>query len=247
MTHSRMPNESIPPLSEQQVLDYLARHPDFLKKHPELLGVLTPPQRALGDGVVDFQHYQLKNLQKNASSLKTRYEGLVDFCRDNLSVQSQVHEAVLRLIRACSLEQLLEVLTIDMVSLFDLDVVRLAMESEAAEFPQSYYTEHNCSGIVFIPAGTSGALFDGKRAVLVADAEATPLPGFDLIFADCPGLIRSYAFLMLELESLPYHVLLAFGVRYPERFHPGQGLELLHFLAHIIAIRLDTFLGELSV
>ena len=125
--------------------------------------MLTPPARDMGEGVADFQQFQLKNLQKNTKNLKTQYEGLVEFCRDNLSVQGQVHDAVIRLIHARSLEQLLEVITVDLVALFDVDVVRLAVESDAAEFYETYYTEHNYSGIVFIPPGTTETLLAGKK------------------------------------------------------------------------------------
>lgn len=232
--------------SEQQVLEYLARHPDFLRKHPELLAILTPPARALGGDVLDFQQFQLKNLQANARTLKGKYDVLVDFCRDNLSVQSQVHDAVLRLVCARSLEQLLEVVTLDLVSLFDVDVVRLAVESEAAEFYATYYSEENYSGIVFISSGTCDALFGGNRRALMArDTEAVEIPGFPEIFSDCAGLVNSCALLKLDLERVNRKVLLAFGVRYKDRFNPGQGLELLHFLARIVAHQLDTYLSDL--
>jgi len=239
--------EPAPEATEAQVLDFLRRNPDFLKKNPELLAVLTPPARVLGDGVADFQHFQLKNLQKNTESLKGRYDVLVDFCRDNLSVQGQVHDAVLRLICAHTLEQLLEVITLDLVSLFDVDVVRLAMESEGAELYDTFYGEHNYSGIVFVPPGTSQGLLAGKKALLVEDATLNPSVGFDEIFADCAGLIQSFALLKLEMERTPRTVMLAFGVRYKDRFHPGQGLDLLTFLARIVAHQLDRYLSEMGV
>jgi hypothetical protein len=234
-------------INEKQVLEFLRENPDILKKHPEILAVLTPPARDLGgDSVVDFQSFQLKNLQKNTKNLKSKYEGLVDFCRDNLSVQSQVHEAVVRLTRARNLEQLLEVITIDMVSLFDVDVVRLAVESEAAEFYETYYTEHNYSGIVFVPPGTTESLTGGRKAQLIEDAGATPLPGFEDIFADCTGLINSYALLKLELDNFVHDVMLVFGVRHKGRFHPGQAIDFLAFLARIVGVQLDAYLDDMS-
>ncbi len=235
-------------IDEKQVLEFLRRNPDFLKKHPELLGVLTPPARDMGgESVVDFQQFQLKNLQKNSKNLKSQYEGLVEFCRDNLSVQVQVHEAVLRLIGARSLEQLLEVITVDLVALFDVDVVRLAVESGASEFYETYYTEHNYSGIVFMPPGTTEVLLAGKKALLVDDASKVNTPGFAEIFADCSGLIQSFALLKLDLTQLDHEVLLAFGVRYKDRFHPKQAIDLLTFLARTVAAQLDAYLSDMAV
>ncbi len=236
----------LPGLTDIQVLEYLRAHPQFLTKHPELLEVLSPPERDLGESVVDFQQFQLKNLQSNTKSLKEKYAGLVDFCRDNLSVQGQVHAAVLRLVRVRSLEQLLEVLTLDLLSLFDLDVVRLAVESDAAGAVDSYYSEDNFSGIVFIEPGTVDAALNGRHALLIADTSEHQFPGFERVFADCESLIESCAVLRLTLEDVPRNVLLAFGVRYKDRYHPGQGIDLLAFLADVVAHQLDTYLKDMD-
>ena len=117
-------------ISADQVREYLKAHPEFLSRNMDVMGEVPAPERDLGDGVIDFQHFMVKNLQKDSKTLRDRYEVLVDFCRDNMSVQSLVHQAALRIIQAKSLEQLLEALAIDLVSLFDVDVVRMAMESD---------------------------------------------------------------------------------------------------------------------
>jgi uncharacterized protein YigA (DUF484 family) len=235
-------------MNEKEILDYLERHPDFLRRHPELLDVLAPPERELGGGVLDFQAFQLKNLQKNTRSLQSKHAELIDFCRDNLSAQSQVHDAVLRLIRARNLEQLLEVITLDLVSLFNVDVVRLAVESEVAPPYGTFYSEDNYSGIVFVDTGLSDALIpDGKKSLLVEDTLAQKLPGFDQIFAECSGLVNSCAILALELERVPRLAMLAFGVRHAKRFHPGQAIDLLQFLAQIVAHQLDIYLQDAGV
>jgi uncharacterized protein YigA (DUF484 family) len=232
-------------ISADAVREYLLANPGFLGDNTELLEALSKP-RDLGNGIVDFQSFLVKNLQKNSESLKNRYDVLVDFCRDNMSIQSQVHRAVLRLIQARGLEQLLEVITQDLVSLFDVDVVRLAMESEAAESYETYYSEHNYSGIVFVVPGTVEYAIGKKNINMIADT-ATNVPiGFEQIFSDCEALIQSCALLRLELELTGRPVILAFGVRYPDRFHPGQGIELLNFLGQIVAHQLDRYLHELE-
>jgi uncharacterized protein len=234
-------------ITEEQVRAFLKANPDFLKKNLDIVTELSPPEQNLGNGIIDFQHYMLKNLQKDSKALKGRYELLIDFCRDNMSVQNQVHHAVLRLIGARNLEQLLEVVTQDLVSLFDVDVVRLAMESEMSGQYDTYYSEQNYSGIVFIDPGTvDEALGQKKNVLLVEDSGEAPPFGFEQIFAECSGLVNSCALLRLDLERAERHVILAFGVRYKDRFHPGQGIELLNFLAQIVAHQLDLYLGDLA-
>lgn len=233
-------------VTPEQVREFLKTHPDFLERNADLVSELSAPERDLGNGVVDFQHFMLKNLQKDSKALSSRYEMLVDYCRDNMSVQAQVHHAALRLIRTRSLEQLLETLTLDLVSLFDVDVVRLCMESET-RFDTSF-GEQNYSGIVFInPGMIDVALGKQKNVLLVEDCASTPPVGFEEIFADCDAMIASCALLRLELDMVEKNVLLAFGVRHKDRFHPGQGIELLHFLAQIVAHQLDRYLQDLVI
>jgi uncharacterized protein len=235
-------------VTEDQVREFLKTHPDFLKKNLDVVTDLSPPEQKLGNGIIDFQHYMVKHLQKDSKALKSRYDLLVDFCRDNMSVQSQVHHAVLRLIGARSLEQLLEVVTQDLVSLFDVDVVRLAMESELAGQQDTYYSEQNYSGIVFIDPGTIDTALGKNKNVLLTEDCASGVPfGFEQIFAECSGLIESCALLRLKLETVQRHVILAFGVRYKDRFHSGQGIELLNFLAQIVAHQLDLYLQDLTI
>jgi len=235
-------------ITEEQVRNFLRDHPEFLTRNSDLLAEITAPSRDMGESVEDFQHHLLRHLQKNSKALKTKYDGLVDFCRDNLSVQSQVHEAVIRLVKAQNLEQLLGVLTADLVAMFDVDVVRLAVETEAPEFYETYYTEDNNSGIVFIDMNTvDAAIGPGRSVLLIGDSRKETFPGFEQVFADCSGLIRSCVLLRLEMEELSKYVMLAFGVRHPDRFHAGQGVELLTFLAQVVAAQLDTYLDDMSL
>jgi uncharacterized protein len=232
-------------VTAEQVRDFLKTHPDFLKKNQDIVSDMTPPERDLGDGIIDFQHFMVKNLQKDSKTLKERYDVLIDFCRENMSVQSQVHHAALRLVRTHGLEQLLEVITVDLVSLFDVDVVRMAMESDTRV--DTSYGEQNYSGFVFIEPGTvDAALGANKNVLLVDDAQANPPAGFEQIFSDCENMIASCALLRLEMEQVGKNVVLAFGVRHKDRFHSGQGIELLHFLAQIVAHQLDAYLQDLT-
>ncbi|MEQ1789972.1 MAG: DUF484 family protein [Rickettsiales bacterium] len=233
-------------ITEDQVREYLEAHPDFM---PEFLNNISAPIRDLGDGVVDFQHHLLKNLQNNSKSLGQRYDLLVDYCRENLSAQVQVHSAVLKVMQARSIEQLLELLSVDMLSVFNLDVVRIAMESDVP-FDASY-GEKNYSGIVFVSAGTVDALFSNggsqRNVLLVGDAQINQPIGFEQIFVNCDEQVQSCALLRLNSEMVDKHVILALGVRHKERYHTGQGTELLHFFAQTVALQLDKYLDDLTL
>lgn len=231
-------------MTRKMVLEYLEAHPGFLLEHPELFESLAVPHDRDDGKVMDFQTHALDHLRGGMRRLKDRFNGLVVSARDNMSVQQQVHRAVVTMVKARTLQELLEVVTTDLASGFDVDVVRLAMESEMAGLYDTYYNEQNYSGISFIPSGTvNAALLDEDEVRLIADTQNEPPIGFEMIFADCSSIVRSCALVRLELEHAGRPALLAFGVRHSNRFHPHQGGELLGFLGQVMSATLDRCLG----
>lgn len=236
------------PLSVQQVVAYLRAHPDFFLKNPELLEFLSPPEVHHGGNVVDLQRHMVGKLQTGIKSLKSKYEEMLLSSRDNMSTLHQVHEAALRLIRAPSLEALLEVVTVDLPAVFNVDMVRLALESAAAEFYESKLGEQNASGVSFLAAGVINRVLTKEKSILlIGDASKQFFYGFEPIFADCSGIVESCALLRLRLPSLQKDALMAFGVRIKNHFHDGQGTEMLSFLAQIVEHRLDECLNESGI
>ncbi len=235
--------ETLP--SPEQVARYLRLHPDFFTRNAELFETMTPPELRHGGNVVDIQKHILENLQKSIKTLKSRYDGLITSSRDNMSTLHQVHEAALALMRARGLEEMLEVIAVDLPALFNVDSVRLGIESAAANFYKSKLASEDASGVSFLlPGSVDQALGGDEEVALIEDAEKTQPPEFDAIFADCASLVQSAALLRLLLPSSQRALVLAFGVRIKGYFYEGQGTELLSFLARIIEHRLDECLIE---
>lgn len=231
-------------MTRQMVTDFLRANPNFLVENPELLDSLIPPEANHGRGVIDFQYYAIDHLRSSSRKLKDRFHRLITSAQDNLSVQHQVHKAVLALIRANTAEQLLGAITVDLANLFDVDVVRLALESDLAGLQESYYPEHHYSGICFVPSGMVKAALMNEHVRLISDTQAEPPIGFEMIFADCSNLVRSAALLRLNLERTGKSAILAFGVRETDHFHPGQSGDLLQFLSDVAAVKLDDTLAR---
>lgn len=226
-------------MTRQMVVDFLRANPNFLVENPELLESLMPPEANHGRGVIDFQYYAIDHLRSSSRKLKDRFHRLITSAQDNLSVQHQVHKATLALIRASTAEQLLGAITVDLANLFDVDVVRLALESDLAGLQESYYPEHHYSGICFVPSGMVKAALMNDHVRLISDTQAEPPIGFEMIFADCSNLVRSCALLRLNLDRTGKSAILAFGVRENDHFHPGQSADLLQFLGDVAAVKLD--------
>ena len=233
--------------TQKKVIEYLRENPHFLSEHPDLFEVLLPPEQQHGRGVIDFQYFAIDNLRRSMRKMKDRFNGLVVSARENLSVQQQVQRAVVSIVSARNLEELLEVLTTDLMTWFDVDVVRLGMESDMAGIYETYYNEENYSGIAFVPNGTSDAVLLGEKVRLIADTQGEPPIGFEMVFADCSNLVRSAALVRLELPTIKRPAVLAFGVRHADRFHPHQGGELLGFVGEVMSIVLDRCLIDIDL
>ena len=244
MGHSHRSSSTRAPMTEKMVLEYISKHPEFLNEHPELWQTLTPPEQQHGNDVVDLQYHMLENLQKNLKDLQGSHEDLVLACRDNMSIQQQVHGAALAFVRADSLDEILGVLTVELPQWFDVDIVRLALESELANTQQPILPQSDAS-LALLPTGSIAQLFPRQAIVNLQDnAQHDAGDEIHMIFADCPSIIHSYALLRLQLARMRREAVVAFGVRRAEHFHPSQGTDLLAFLAHVLEQRLDQCLCQ---
>jgi uncharacterized protein len=217
----------VPALQSSEVVAFLRQHPGFLAEHPELLQILTPPMRERGDGVVDMQHFMLQRLQAELARVKNQQRALISTSRANLASQSRVHQAVLTLLAAPSFEALIQIVTTDLCVLLDADVVTLAVESNACG-----RSNLSLRGVQLLDRGTVAKLFGTDRSVLFnPDTEGDPI-----LFGSGAGLVRSAALLRLCVSPCAPPGLLAIGARKTGKFHPGQGSELLGFLARSLEV-----------
>ncbi|MFC7333723.1 DUF484 family protein [Rhodocista pekingensis] len=211
-------------LTAEDVAAYLREHPDFLVQHPDLIGHLTPPTAQRGEGVADMQFFMLQRLRGEVGRLSDQQRELIATSRANLNNQNRVHAAALFLLDASSFEHLIQTITTDLAVLLDLDVAALAVESQVAEIGLVSRT-----GLKLLEAGDISIIL-GRRDVLLRDN----VVGAPEIYGPAAALVRSEALVRLRLSGDGPQGLLAFGSREPDMFHPGQGTELLTFLARVM-------------
>jgi len=216
-----------------EVAAYLRQNPDFLVEHGELLDVLTPPVMRRGETVVDMQHFMLERQRAEIARLKAQQKSLVATTRANLASQNRVHGAVLALLAAHSFEQLIQVVTTDLAVLLDADVVTIAVEQLGSTRPR--FGRH---GVQILDAGDVDAVLGADRqAALFAEITGDPR-----LFGDGAGLVRSAALLRLSVSATAPMGLLCIGTRRAGKYHPGQGTELLGFLARALGITIAAWL-----
>lgn len=214
-----------PRITAQQVIDYLRRHPDFLLRHAALLDTQVAPARHEGDRVLDLQHFMVERLRRDIARLRADQDDLLANSRDNLSTQERVHRAVLALLAAESFEDLIEAITTDLAVWLDVDVATLCVEAADDTIPRA-----RIEGVQVLAPGTIGALLAPGREIVLRD----DVHGEVEIFGGAAALVRSDALIRLGFGEEKPIGMLAFGTRHPGFFNPGQGTELLSFLARIL-------------
>jgi len=212
-------------LSDEQVVDFLRRHPDFLARHPELFEVLTPPDRTEAGNVVDFQQMMIERLKDENGRLRADHRELVKTTRSNLQSQNRVHAATLDLMNARSFEHFVETITTDLAIHLQVDARTLCLEhDEEGPMPRTR------SGVRLLPVGAVDRLLGGA-----VDYRMRPsIEGERAVYGGVATLVRSDALIRLSVSDASPPGLLAVGAREPDHFAPDQGPDLLLFLARVI-------------
>lgn len=224
-------------LTDAQVVRFLRENPDFLERHPQLLSVIRAPERQFEDAdesggeVVDLQGAMLSRMRTELARRDEQSSELIDASRANLQSQNRVHAAVIALLSARSLDHMIEILTIDLAGLLNVDAVALCLEG-------GMVTPTSAQGVRVVPVGTIDKILEVTRTVSLREN----VEGDRRIYGEAAGLVRSEAMLRLSVREGAPCALLAMGSRDPNRFHAGQGSELLTFLARILEHSIRTWL-----
>ena len=223
------------PLTAARVAQYLREHPEFLARNPALLEKIEVPGRDQGDSVVDLQRFMVERLRGELAEMAAARDELVANVRNNMATQNRTHEAIVSLLAARSFEHFVETVTTDLAIVLDLDVVALGVEQSEGDGP-----DQPPAGVRSLQRGMVNEIFGPTQNILLRnDIEGDPL-----IFGAGAGLVQSDALIRLNISSEAPPALLALGSRQSDQYDPGQGTELLRFLAQVIE---HTFRAWLSL
>jgi uncharacterized protein YigA (DUF484 family) len=222
------------PIADDEVADYLRRHPDFLSERPDLMRVLTPPARRNGDGVVDLQQFMIERLRSEVARLKKNQRVLIGANRAHRIRQTRINEAVIDLLASRTFEEVIQTLTTDLSVRLDVDAVALCVETEEPNVPGV-----TRGGVRILRPGTIDSVMGHANDVVLGDTAA----GDRRIFRQAAGLVQSNALLRLRVSPLAPAGLLALGSRDATRFQDGESTELLDFLARVVEATLRTWLN----
>jgi uncharacterized protein YigA (DUF484 family) len=230
---TRLLPDSPAEIDGKDVVAYLRGHPEFLDDHPEALHLLRPPAREIAGGALDFQHFLLERQRRDLARLDGEHRALIATSRGNLASQGRIHKSVLAIVAAATFEQLFQTVTTDLAVVLDVDVVTIAVESEALATPRPAL-----HGIHLLKPGAVDALLGADKPAALGSG----IVGDPALFGSAAALVRSQALLRLGFGKANPAGLLCIGTRRAGRFHPGLGTELLGFLARALSITIAQWL-----
>jgi hypothetical protein len=214
---------------EQDLRDRIIAAPEALLEDRDVMQALVAANdRVMGGNVVDLRGVAMQRLEHRLDRLEDTHRAVIAAAYENLAGTNQVHRAILRLLEATGLQDLIAALDGDIARILRVECIRLAVEDGMP--PPS----GGRGAIVMLPRGGVAAYATQGRdaaprpvALRRVPAGAAALLGADL------GACGSEAILQLDLGAGRPAAMLILGARDPQQFKPTQGTDLLAFFAGV--------------
>ncbi len=184
-----------------------------------------------GRKVVDLRGKLVDRLEDRLDRLEETHRTVIAAAYENLAGTQQIHRAVLTLLDAPTFNAFLQALAQDVANILSIDVMRLGLESPAAEHGKAMGPDGPlASTIIALSPNSIGEYLTGNpdvapRKVTLRGTRAS-LPG---LYDNQPVWVQSEALIRLDLGPGKLPGLLALGCEDPHRFDPEQGPDLLNF------------------
>lgn len=225
-------NANITALSAEQVEQYLRAHPEFFNDHLPLVATLRIPHAA--GPAVSLIERQVAVLRDQNQQYKRKLMELVQVGRDNDGLHNNLHLLTLALMRADSLDDVIERVHGHLRDDFKADVVALRL----AQLPKGFSTD-TCTLPLDAsdPALAAFAPFFRAMRPLCGELKAEQLA---FLFGDQADGVASTALIPLGVEA--ELGMLAIGSHDDHRFHPAMDTLFLRCLGELIACAMTPYL-----
>lgn len=179
------------------------------------------------EGVAAFAPHQNRQLQQRLKHLEEKTRTLLETATQNNRSQQQIHDLAIRCLTTADLEHLTEILETTLCQAMHVDSVRLLLRSD-------------CRLIGRVPL-TLGRLPSAELETLMPEGYSCRLRTLyeendRKVHGRRAADIRSDALVSLRDAEGDLVGILALGSERADRFHPGQGSELLSFLGRILGL-----------
>lgn len=235
MTTHNESNQAIPLTSAEEIADFLDRHPEFFREHPDLLGRLEIPHTRAGQ-TISLVERQVSVLREQNQKLRRQLHEMIENARQNEELARRMHKLALTLMDAADPAALFATLYDNLKRNFRADKVSVRL------FANPAVTDNNVGGEF---AGRAVGVQELFRTLL---EKREPLCGrmmqqqqMFLFGAEGNEVASS---VIVPLHGPGWNGMLAIGSFNPERYQPGMGVELLANLGEVLSFILNPWIAE---
>jgi uncharacterized protein len=223
-------------LPDDEVADYLRRHPDFFGQHRELLAELAVPHNM--GAASSLLERQVAVLREINAELQRKFDELVDVARENDRLADGVHRLGMALLRSRDLGELLHAIRTSLYESFGSEAPVLRVGATLVPPGQSAPTW------VVDPADPGLALFDDLIAAGEPRCGRLPANQAKYLFGTTSDHFASAA--LIPLAGAGWAGLLAIGGRDPLHFRPELGTFFLCQIGGLISSALARYLAAVD-
>ena len=209
---------------EERVVAWLREHPQFLRRHPELLAALDVAHDC--DGAVSLIEHQVQLLRREVESSRERLAALVANARGNEELAHRLHRLLLALLESPATDELFTSLYQGLAEGFGADRVSLRI------FADPRADEDRGLAELVGPGDAGLALFGALLESRQPCCGPPRGPEVQWLFGEAAGEIGSLA--LLPLSPGPRHGVLAIASASASRFTPAMGTLYLRQLADVL-------------
>ena len=222
-------------LTPTMVAQYLANNTDFFVKNPTLLSHMKLPTTS-PEGVTDFFAFQADRLKQQLLQVQKRNKLLVQTSIDNMQSQEQIHTLVLDILGAKSMRHLLKIMRTRLADEMNVDYTHMCLLKDS---PLPEKVKEACT---LVDTETFEKLFEGENDCVALrtlyNDEQKALHDDWAEHAASDALLK-----ITTAEGEPLGAL-ALVSGESDRFHVGQGNDLLVFIGKIISHLMDHWTVE---
>ncbi|QNN56725.1 DUF484 family protein [Diaphorobacter ruginosibacter] len=230
MTHPHNVNPAVPPITEEDIAEFLLNTPDFFERHAEVLSsiTITSPH---GHRAVSLHERQAEMLREKIKGLEQRIMDMVRHSGENTAIGEKTHEWARRMLSVKEPIKLPAAVENGMRELFDVPQVALRVWGV---------------GPVFASETFARGVSDDARAF--ASSLTSPFCGANMGFEPTQWLpqaaqVQSLALLPLRDGAIdstePAFGMLVLGSHDPARFDAAMGTEFLTRMAELASSALS--------
>ncbi len=209
--------------SPEQVLQFLAANPDFLK---QITAPNANPEPAADGKIVDLTPAIARRARNEARQIGLQNKSILNLAAENMVNWQRLHHAALALLTADDVNQLFNVIVAEFPSIFDLESCQLI--SASAHLQQGASKD----GPIFCPDDVLASLTGGKSLVLGA-AE----PPLCTLLGIAPASVAIIALPDRLADPIAKTLLLLCGQK-KSSFTPDLSSDLLILLAELVGVAL---------